>query len=52
VYRNRLEREVNLFAGCRTDILRRSPDGGLKVARRVILLDQSVLLAKNISTFF
>src|ERR1700741_279717 len=52
VYRNRLEHEVNLFAGCRTDILRRSPDGGLKVARRVILLDQSVLLAKNISTFF
>jgi 3-phenylpropionate/cinnamic acid dioxygenase small subunit len=52
VYRNRLEREENVFAGCRTDILRRSPDGGLKVARRVILLDQSVLLAKNISTFF
>jgi 3-phenylpropionate/cinnamic acid dioxygenase small subunit len=52
VYRNRLEREENLFAGCRTDILRRSPEGGLKVARRVILLDQSVLLAKNISTFF
>ncbi|MEE6169792.1 MULTISPECIES: 3-phenylpropionate/cinnamic acid dioxygenase subunit beta [unclassified Mycolicibacterium] len=52
VYRNRLEREENVFAGSRTDILRRSPDGGLKVARRVILLDQSVLLAKNISTFF
>jgi 3-phenylpropionate/cinnamic acid dioxygenase small subunit len=52
VYRNRLEREENVFAGCRTDILRRSPDGGLKIARRVILLDQSVLLAKNISTFF
>jgi 3-phenylpropionate/cinnamic acid dioxygenase small subunit len=52
VYRNRLEREENVFAGCRTDILRRSPDGGLKVARRVILLDQSVLQAKNISTFF
>src|SRR3954452_10981999 len=52
VYRNRLEREENVFAGCRTDILHRSPDGGLKVARRVILLDQSVLLAKNISTFF
>ena len=52
VYRNRLEREENVFAGRRTDLLRRSPDGGLKVARRVILLDQSVLQAKNISTFF
>src|SRR5690242_6828574 len=51
-YRNRLEREENVFAGRRTDLLRRSPDGGLKVARRVILLDQSVLQAKNISTFF
>jgi 3-phenylpropionate/cinnamic acid dioxygenase small subunit len=52
VYRNRLEREENVFAGRRTDLLRRSPDGELKVARRVILLDQSVLQAKNISTFF
>ena len=51
VYRNRLEREQNLFAGQRTDLLRRGPDG-LRVARRQILLDQNVLLAKNISTFF
>jgi 3-phenylpropionate/cinnamic acid dioxygenase small subunit len=51
VYRNRLEREENLFAGRRVDILRRVA-GGLQVARRVILLDQSVLQAKNISTFF
>ncbi|MER6332903.1 aromatic-ring-hydroxylating dioxygenase subunit beta [Streptomyces sp. NPDC014983] len=51
VYRNRLEREENVFAGGRTDILRRTPDG-LRVARRTILLDQSTLQAKNISTFF
>src|ERR1700757_1507533 len=51
VYRNRLEREENVFAGRRVDILRRVA-GGLQVARRVILLDQSVLQAKNISTFF
>ena len=51
VYRNRLEREENVFAGQRTDVLRRE-DGALRVARRSILLDQSVLTAKNISTFF
>ena len=61
VYRNRLQREENVFAGRRTDVLRRIDEGhtdeghsggGLLVARREILLDQSVLLAKNISTFF
>ena len=51
-YRNRLEREVDLYAGGRTDLLRRDPeDGSLLIARRTILLDQNVLLAKNISTF-
>ncbi|WP_431970072.1 3-phenylpropionate/cinnamic acid dioxygenase subunit beta [Nocardia sp. bgisy134] len=51
VYRNRLEHEENVFAGRRTDVLRRRGDG-LLVARRSILLDQNVLRAKNISTFF
>ncbi|MHA4854339.1 aromatic-ring-hydroxylating dioxygenase subunit beta [Rhodococcus sp. MSC1_016] len=51
VYRNRLERETNIFAGGRTDILRRT-DVGLLVARRTILLDQNILQSKNISTFF
>ncbi|MEV0185644.1 3-phenylpropionate/cinnamic acid dioxygenase subunit beta [Streptomyces sp. NPDC050625] len=50
-YRNRLEREVDIYAGGRTDVLRRDADGGLVIARRTILLDQNVLLAKNISTF-
>lgn len=51
VYRNRLEREENVFAGRRDDILR-AIDGGYLVARRTILLDQNLLLSKNISTFF
>lgn len=51
VYRNRLEREENIFAGGRTDMLRRT-DTGLQVARRTILLDQNILQSKNISTFF
>lgn len=50
-YRNRLEREVDLYAGGRTDLLRRTEEGALLIARRTILLDQNVLLAKNISTF-
>lgn len=58
VYRTRLEREENIFAGKRTDVLRRtrSPegatDGRLQVARREILLDVTILQSKNISTFF
>ena len=52
VWRNRLEREVNIYAGARNDLLRRKPDGRLMVTRRTILLDQNILLAKNISTFF
>jgi 3-phenylpropionate/cinnamic acid dioxygenase small subunit len=51
VYRNRLDREENVFAGGRTDVLRRTTDG-LRVARRTVLLDQNILLSKNISTFF
>jgi 3-phenylpropionate/cinnamic acid dioxygenase small subunit len=51
VYRNRLQCEENVFVGRRIDILRRT-EGRLQVARRVILLDQNVLQAKNISTFF
>jgi len=52
LYRNRLEREEGVYAGKRTDVLRRLEDGKLLIARREILLDQNVLLAKNISTFF
>jgi 3-phenylpropionate/cinnamic acid dioxygenase small subunit len=54
VYRNRLEREENVFAGGRTDVLRRTDGspGGFEIARRTVLLDQNILQSKNISTFF
>jgi biphenyl 2,3-dioxygenase subunit beta len=50
VYRTRMESDKDLFVGARQDILRRVV-GGLKIARRTIVLDQAVLDAKNISVF-
>jgi 3-phenylpropionate/cinnamic acid dioxygenase small subunit len=52
VWQNRLRDEVNLFAGKREDVLRRDETTGWKIAKRLILLDQNVLLAKVITTFF
>jgi len=61
IYQNRVETETYLFAGKRTDLLRR-PTGqarGAKahgdawqLARREITLDQNVLMAKNLTVFF
>lgn len=51
VYQNRVEYETYLFVGKRNDTLRLT-DTGWKVARREIILDQNVLLAKNLTTFF
>ncbi|MFV8382398.1 aromatic-ring-hydroxylating dioxygenase subunit beta [Corynebacterium hindlerae] len=51
VWRTRLERERDIFAGTRTDLLRVT-DEGHKVFDRRILLDINVLPSKNISTFF
>jgi 3-phenylpropionate/cinnamic acid dioxygenase small subunit len=51
VYRNRVEDETDLLVGRREDTLIRVK-GDLKVARRKIILDQSVLLAKNLTMFF
>ena len=48
---NRLEHDVDLFVGKRVDVLRRE-NGKLKVWRRTIYLDQSVLLSRNLTTFF
>lgn len=48
VYRNRVETETDLFAGKREDVLRRA-DGGWQLAQRKILLDQNVLLPKNLT---
>jgi 3-phenylpropionate/cinnamic acid dioxygenase small subunit len=50
VHRNRLEHESDYLAGRRVDVLRRA-GGVFKIARRTIIIDQSVLLAKNL-TFF
>jgi 3-phenylpropionate/cinnamic acid dioxygenase small subunit len=51
VYRNRLESETDFLVGRREDTLTRV-QGKLKIARRKIILDQSVLLAKNLTMFF
>jgi 3-phenylpropionate/cinnamic acid dioxygenase small subunit len=50
VYRNRVADETDFLVGRRRDRLRHTPDGW-RVARRRLLLDQSVLLAKNLSIF-
>ena len=50
VYRNRVETETDILVGKREDTLRKV-DNEWKVARRVVLLDQNVLLPKNL-TFF
>ena len=51
IYRNRVETETDVLVGKREDLLRRV-NGELKLARRTIVLDQSVLLAKNLTFFF
>jgi 3-phenylpropionate/cinnamic acid dioxygenase small subunit len=51
IYRNRVETETDILVGKREDVLRRD-NGSFKIARRTILLDQSVLLAKNLTFFF
>lgn len=50
-HRARLERDVETFIGRREDTLRRQADGAWRIAKRVIFLDQTVLLAKNLSIF-
>ena len=51
VYRNRVEDETDFLVGRREDTLIRV-GRELKIARRKIILDQSVLLAKNLTMFF
>ena len=51
VYRNRVETETDFLVGKREDLLRRE-NGDWRIARRKIVLDQSVLLAKNLTMFF
>jgi 3-phenylpropionate/cinnamic acid dioxygenase small subunit len=54
LYRGRLQRDVDIFVGVREDVFRRTPDAeyGWLIARRKVTLDQTVLLAKNLSIFF
>jgi len=51
VYRNRLETETDFLVGRREDLVRRT-NGELKIANRKILIEQSVLMAKNLTVFF
>ncbi len=51
VYRNRVETETDFLVGKREDVLRKV-NGGWNVAQRKIILDQNVLLAKNLTFFF
>ena len=51
VYQNRIEYQNFTFIGRRTDELRRVGTSW-QIARREIILEQNVLLAKNLSVFF
>jgi len=51
VYRSRAETEQDFFVGARDDVLRRC-DGTWQIAQRRLVLDQNVVLAKNLSIFF
>ena len=51
IYQNRVDYETNLFVGKRNDVLRREGDAW-KIARREIILEQSVLTAKNLTVIF
>mgnify|MGYP002529010228 CR=1 FL=1 len=51
LYRSDHETYENMFAGSREDILRRV-EGTWKIAKRTIVLDSNVILAKNLSVFF
>jgi 3-phenylpropionate/cinnamic acid dioxygenase small subunit len=51
IYRNRVETETDILVGKREDVLRRDGEEW-HIARRTILLDQNVLLSKNLTFFF
>ena len=51
LYRTRLDSEEDSWIGRREDVLRREA-GQLKLARRHIYLEQTVILAQNMSNLF
>ncbi len=53
LYRNRLESQVDVFAGERRDVLRRRAGGiGFGIGKRIILIDQSTINSNNLSILF
>ncbi len=51
IYRNRVETETDFLVGKREDLLRKVQEHW-QIAQRKIVLDQNVLLAKNLTFFF
>src|SRR3954470_2197059 len=51
LYRTRLKSEVDTWVGSRRDVLRRH-EGSFLIAKRLVLLDQTILLSRNLSTMF
>ena len=51
IYRNRVETETDFLVGKREDLLRKV-EGQWQIAQRKIVLEQNVLLAKNLTFFF
>jgi len=51
LYRTRLRDDLDQWVGRREDRLRRI-EGGLKIARRHVFLDQTILQSQNLSNFF
>jgi biphenyl 2,3-dioxygenase beta subunit len=51
LYRTRLKSEETSWIGSRQDVLRRA-GASFQIAKRTILLEQTVLLSRNLSNFF
>lgn len=51
ITRTRGDLDYQLFTGTRRDVLRETPEG-LRIARRTILVDQTVITATNLSVLF
>jgi 3-phenylpropionate/cinnamic acid dioxygenase small subunit len=52
ITRTRGEQGYQLFTGRREDTLRRLGDGSFRIAKRRILVDQTVITATNLSILF
>jgi biphenyl 2,3-dioxygenase beta subunit len=51
LYRTRLESDEDSWIGRRRDVLRRA-DGQLRIAKRHIFLEQTLIQSRNLSNFF